>query len=210
MSNANTANKTALTVFIAAVALIGGVLAAVFMTAPKAVSIDSGTLLQTPRALPEFTLIDEQGQPFTRESLQGRWTVIFPGFTYCPDICPATLAQLKAVQTELGARGDRMQVLLFSIDPERDTPETMQRYVHFFSPAFKGATTPEPDLRAFAQALGVAYAKVPGETDTDYTMDHSAALVLINPRGEIAGYFTPPLRVEALTQDLNRLLERDA
>ena len=207
VSSTSNPNKTALTVFLAALALIGGVLAAVFISAPKTTAIESGTLLQQPRALPAFSLVDESGAAFTNAQLQDRWTLVFPGFTYCPDICPTTLGLLKTVQAQLGERADALQVLLFSVDPERDTPEVLQRYVHFFSPAFKGATAPEPALREFAQALGVAYAKVPGETPESYTMDHSAALVLINPRGEIAGYFTPPHRVDALTRDLGALLE---
>jgi protein SCO1 len=208
--SSNNPNRTALGVFIGALALIGGVLAAVFISGPKTVAVESGTLLQTPRALPAFSLTDEAGQPFTNAELQRHWTLLFPGFTYCPDICPATLAQLKAVQAGLGARADRLQVLLFSIDPERDTPETLARYVHHFDPSFKGATTGEPALREMAQALGVAYIKVPGETAESYTMAHSAALVLINPRGEIAGYFTPPLRTEALTRDLKQILDSGA
>jgi protein SCO1 len=208
--SSNNPNRTALGVFIGALALIGGVLAAVFISGPKTVAVESGTLLQTPRPLPAFSLTDESGQPFTNAELQRHWTLLFPGFTYCPDICPATLAQLKAVQAGLGTRADRLQVLLFSIDPERDTPETLARYVHHFDPSFKGATTGEPGLRDMAQALGVAYIKVPGETAESYTMDHSAALVLINPRGEIAGYFTPPLRTEALTRDLKQILDSGA
>jgi protein SCO1 len=204
--SSNNPNRTALAVFIGALALIGGVLAAVFIAGPKTVAVESGTLLQTPRALPAFSLTDESGQPYTNDALQQRWTLLFPGFTYCPDICPATLAQLKAVKAGLGDRADRLQVLLFSIDPERDTPQTLARYVHHFDPSFKGATTGEPALREMAQALGVAYIKVPGETEDSYTMDHSAALVLINPRGEIAGYFTPPFRTEALTRDLRQIL----
>ncbi len=208
VSSANP-NRTALLVFVGALALIGGLLAAVFISAPKTVAVESGTLLQTPRQLPAFSLTDEAGQPFTNTQLQQRWTLVFPGFTYCPDICPATLAQLKAVRSALGEHADRLQVLLFSIDPERDTPETLARYVHHFDPSFKGATTGEPGLREMAQALGIAYIKVPGDTADDYTMDHSAALVLINPRGEIAGYFTPPLRTEALTRDLRQIVGSD-
>lgn len=209
MSSSNL-NRTVLTVAIGALALIGGLLAAGFLAGPNTIAVESGTLLQTPRALPAFSLTDESGQPYTNAELQRHWTLLFPGFTYCPDICPATLAQLKAVHAGLGARADRLQVLLFSIDPERDTPETLARYVQHFDPSFKGATTGEPELREMAQALGVAYLKVPGETADSYTMDHSAALVLINPRGEIAGYFTPPLRTEALTRDLRRILDSGA
>ncbi|MFP5305849.1 MAG: SCO family protein [Gammaproteobacteria bacterium] len=203
----NPASRTALIVLVAALALIAGLLAAVFLYAPKSVAIESGTLLQTPRPLPAFTLTDENGAPLTPQQLRGQWTLIFPGFTYCPDVCPTTLGLLKTVEAALGERAERLQVLLFSVDPERDTPETMKRYVQYFSPRFKGATAAEPELQRVAQALGVAYVRVPGETADSYTMDHSAALVLIDPDAAIAGYFTPPLRVDALVADLGRLLD---
>lgn len=206
MSDASSANKTALTLLIAVVGLIGGVLAAVYVRAPKPVTVQSATLLQTPRPLPEFTLTDQDGQPFTRDNLRGKWTLIFPGFTYCPDVCPTTLGLLKTVETALGPRAQHLQVLLFSIDPERDTPDTLKRYVGYFSPTFRGATTSEPELQRIAQALGVAYIKVAGDTPESYTMDHSAALILINPQAEIAGYFTPPLNADTLVQDLTQLL----
>lgn len=201
-----TANKTALAVFIGALALVGGILAATHLTGGGTIEVTSGTLLQTPRALPAFSLTDENGQPFTQENLQGRWTLLFPGFTYCPDVCPTTLGLLKTVQAQLGEQAGALQVALFSVDPERDTPEVLKRYVHFFSPAFKGVTTPEPGLQQLAAALGVAYVKIPGEAEGSYTMDHSAALILINPQGQLAGYFTPPLQVAALARDLQSLI----
>ncbi len=207
VSESKPANKTAMMVVVAALALIGGLLAAVLLLAPKSIGIESGTLLQTPRPLPAFTLTDETGAPYTRDHLLGRWTVVFPGFTYCPDICPTTLGMLKTVEAQLGAQAQHLQVLMFSVDPQRDTPETLQRYVSYFSPRFKGATTQEPGLQQLAQALGVAYVRIPGDSPDTYTMDHSAALVLINPRGELAGYFTPPLRADALVRDLTRILE---
>lgn len=198
---------------VAVLAALAGLLAAFLLRAPGQATVASGTLLQKPRALPDFALLDENAQPFTNRNLEGRWTLIFPGFTYCPDVCPTTLGLLKNVETQLGDKAQNLQVLLFSVDPERDTPDVLNRYVRYFSPRFKGATTAEPALKPLAQALGIAYVKVPGESsgggsDT-YTMDHSAALVLINPRGELAGYFTPPLQVDALVRDLGSLLHQN-
>ncbi|MFA5937973.1 MAG: SCO family protein [Sinimarinibacterium sp.] len=205
-------NRNTLLILVAALAAIAGLLVAAFLRAPDLPAIGSGTLLQAPRALPAFALLDENAQPFTNQNLQGHWTLIFPGFTYCPDVCPTTLGLLKNVEAQLGAKAQGLQVVLFSVDPERDTPEALNRYVRFFSPRFKAATTAEPALKAFAQALGIAYVKVPGETSIDgadsYTMDHSAALVLVNPRGELAGYFTPPLSADALVRDLGRVMEQ--
>lgn len=198
-------------IVVAVLALVAGALAATLLKAPAGPpTVQSGTLLKTPRMLPSFALTDETGQPYTNRSLQGRWTLVFPGFTYCPDVCPTTLGLLKNVEAGLGDRADRLQIVLLSVDPERDTAPTLERYVHFFSPRFKGVTTAEPDLKALAQALGVAYVKVPGETPDSYTMDHSAALVLINPRGELAGYFTPPLQVDALVRDLGQIVGKSS
>lgn len=209
MATTNPANKSVLAVALGAMALVGGILAAVYFGNNGAAStnISSGTLLQNPRTLPSFTLTDEKGQPFTQQNLLGYWTLMFPGFTYCPDVCPTTLGLLKTVQAQLGDQASKLQVVLFSIDPQRDTPEVLQRYVSFFSPGFKGVTTPEPGLQQLAAALGVAYIKVPGDVEGDYTMDHSSALVLLNPQGQLAGYFTPPFQVDALVKDLNSLLQ---
>jgi protein SCO1/2 len=209
VATTNPANKSVLAVALGAMALVGGILAAVYFGNNGAAStnISSGTLLQNPRTLPSFTLTDEKGQPFTQQNLLGHWTLMFPGFTYCPDVCPTTLGLLKTVQAQLGDQASKLQVVLFSIDPQRDTPEVLQRYVSFFSPGFKGVTTPEPGLQQLAAALGVAYIKVPGDVEGDYTMDHSSALVLLNPQGQLAGYFTPPFQVDALVKDLNALLQ---
>ncbi|WP_248679543.1 SCO family protein [Sinimarinibacterium sp. CAU 1509] len=210
MSSSNSSsppnNRQALIVFAGVAALILGLIAAALLSSPKNIAIGSGTLLKAPRSLPEFSLIDQDGQPFTRESLLGHWTLIFPGFTYCPDICPTTLGVLKAVEAQLGSESSNLTVALFSIDPERDTPETLKRYVQYFSPNFIGVTTQEPQLKQMAQTLGVAYLKVPGDTPESYTMDHSAALVLIDPQARIAGYFTPPHQVDALVRDLGTVL----
>ncbi len=208
MSQNRSVPTSVLLAFAGAVALIGGILAATWLNTPKTVRVASGTLLQQPRALPDFTLIDQDGQPFTRAQLQGKWTLIFPGFTYCPDICPTTLGLLKTVRSQLDPQAAaRLQVVLFSIDPARDSPSRLKEYVTYFSPDFRAATVDEPQLKAMAQALGVAYAKVPGGTPETYTMDHSAALILINPDGELTGYFTAPLTAPALVGDLRQLLE---
>jgi len=208
VSSNRSVNNTVIAAFAGAVALIGGILLATWLNTSSTTALRSGTLLQQPRVLPALGLTDQDGQPFTVSQLQGHWTLIFPGFTYCPDICPTTLGLLKAVQQQLGDQAEHLQVVLFSIDPDRDTPERLKEYVTYFSPTFRGVTTPEPNLKAIAQALGVAYAKVPGDTPDEYSMDHSAALILINPRGELAGYFTGPFQAELLLADLKQVLER--
>jgi protein SCO1/2 len=166
----------------------------------------AGTLLPQPRPIPEFDLVSDDGQPFTRTALQDHWTVVFVGFTHCPDICPNTLGQLKTVYTELEKRDKPLQVLLLSVDPERDRPETLARYVDFFHPSFRAVTGPVAELDRLGAAMGFVYMKSPGSTPESYTIDHSSALILVNPQGQVAGYFTQPLDVDALVADLGKLL----
>ncbi|MES2684859.1 MAG: SCO family protein [Pseudomonadota bacterium] len=193
---------------VAAVAAALGLTLGVMLMKPKALSIESGTLLQPPRELPAFTLTDLNNQPFTNASLQGHWTVVFAGFTTCPDVCPTTLTLMKNVLAELGPLASEVQMLLLSIDPERDTPEKLKSYVQYFDPRFLGATGPNQELDKLARAMSFVYAKVPGSTPETYTMDHSSALMLINPQGQLAGFFTTPHVKKPLASDLSNLIKK--
>jgi protein SCO1/2 len=206
-SNTSTLRKLRL-IAIGAIALMVGLIAAIWLQQPATVSLQSGTLLQAPRPLGDFHAVDQDGQPFGREQLQGHWTLIFPGFTTCPDVCPTTLALLKQVDDGLGDAAQRLRVDFLSVDPDRDTPARLKQYVQAFDPRFTAMTAAEPELQNLARMLGVAYAKVPGKTPDDYTMDHSAALIVIDPQARIAGYLTPPFAADKLTADLRTLLNR--
>lgn len=196
-----------LTVAVAVGAAVLGLAAASFLLRPPAIDIKSGTLLSQPRQLPDFSLVADNGQPFNLASLQGHWTILFPGFTSCPDVCPTTLAFLKNLTGKLDAEGHKFNVVFISVDPDRDTPERLANYVHFFNPAFVGATAKEPELGRFTQMMGIAYAKVPGKTPETYTMDHTAALVLVDPKGRITAYFTPPHHMDAMSADLINIMK---
>jgi protein SCO1/2 len=194
---------------IAAIAAIAGLVVANFVFKPDhppGVEIASGTLLPSPRPIPEFALTGGDGQPFTKAGLNGQWTVIFVGFTRCPDICPNTLAKLKTVHGALATQQKPLQVMFLSVDPERDTPPIISSYVTHFDPAFVGATGPKTELDKLGSAMGFIYMKSPGTTPETYSIDHSSALILINPQAQVAGYFTPPLKVEALVADLGALI----
>lgn len=196
-----------LTVAVAVGAAVLGLAAASFLLRPPAVEIKSGTLLSQPRQLPDFSLQDDKGQPFTLASLQGHWTILFPGFTSCPDVCPTTLAFLKNLTGQLDKEGHKFNVVFISVDPDRDTPERLANYVHFFNPDFVGVTAKEPELGRFTQTMGIAYAKVPGKTPETYTMDHTAALVLVDPKGRVAAYFTPPHKMDVMSADLINIMK---
>jgi protein SCO1 len=163
--------------------------------------LEAGTVLPEPRPLPEFALVDHHGRPFGPSRLAGQWTLLFVGFTHCPDICPATLAILARLDEQLQAEGVEVQMLFVSVDPERDDPATLAQYVAHFSPRLIGATGEQPEIDTLMAGLGFAYIKVP-LGGGNYTVDHSAALALVDPRGRVAAYFTPPLRPAALAADL--------
>jgi protein SCO1/2 len=150
-------------------------------------------LLQTPRSFGELNLVDHRGEPFTRDRFMDRWTLVFFGFTYCPDICPTTMAFLNQFMGELeGTEVEDTEVVMVSVDPARDTVEQLATYVPYFNPEFTGVTGEFLDLHRFATALNTPFRKVPGQ-DENYLVDHSANVVLINPRGDYHGFFKSPL-----------------
>ena len=178
--------------------------APVTLPAPQAI-----TLLPNPRVLPAFALQQASGAPLTRDALKGHWTVVFLGFTHCPDVCPTTLAQLSAAQKQWASLpvASRPRVLFVSADPERDTPELVARYAHAFHPDSLAATAPVPDLEKFARSLSLVFMKVPGTSGKpdDYSIDHSAALVVLDPQARMAGVAQPPFDIPGIAADLAAL-----
>lgn len=150
-----------------------------------------------------FDLVDHTGAPFTREDLQGRWTVLFSGFTHCPDICPATLGILKAAGKNLGDR-DRLQTVFVTVDPERDTPERMAEYLALFDEKWIGLTGERTELNRLLDSLQMAYVRVP-TGNGEYTMDHATAVALIDPQVRMAAFWRAPLDAGELRDDLEGL-----
>lgn len=149
-------------------------------------------LMETPRNFGEVSLLDHHGQPFTRERLEGVWTLVFFGFTHCPDVCPTTMAFLNNFMGQLeGTEVEDTQVVMVSVDPARDTVEQLSGYVPYFNPDFIGVTGEFLDIHRFATALNTPFRKVPGQGE-DYQVDHSSSVVLINPRGDYHGFFKAP------------------
>lgn len=186
---------------IAALAL-GLVLALLVISPPAGTKLNNGILLDKPREIREFSLQDAHGETFSRERLEGRWTALFPGFTHCPDICPATLGMLSAAVSALdeGTR-EQWQIVFLSVDPERDTPDALRQYLGYFSQDFIGATGETRAIDGLTRDLAVAYQYTPTGDDS-YTVDHTTAIVLINPAGQVAGYIQPPFRPDELSADM--------
>jgi protein SCO1/2 len=188
----------------ALVALALGAFTASRLSRPE--PLVSGTRLGEPRELAPFTLTDQDGRPYTQDALQGHWTLLFAGFTHCPDVCPTTLALMAQLRGRLGVAPERLELLFLSVDPERDTPERLKTYTAHFGAGLRGVTAPAAQLDALCANLGLAYIKVPGARDGDYTVDHSAALVLLDPQGRVAAYFQPPHRLDTLAADLSGIV----
>ncbi|SHF34570.1 protein SCO1/2 [Microbulbifer donghaiensis] len=155
--------------------------------------LNGAVKLERPRILSDFELVDDSGEAFRTGSLSGNWTLVFFGFTHCPDICPTTLATLNSFYQTLDeeTRADT-DILLVSVDPKRDGPQQLHDYVRYFHPDFRGVTGEFLNLKRFANQLNVPFNKVP-LADGEYTVDHGSQVVLINPRGHYHAFFKAPL-----------------
>jgi protein SCO1/2 len=176
-----------------------------------ATALVTGTLLDPPRPLPSFSLMDQANRAFDNKRLRGRWSYLFFGFTNCPDVCPTTLRMLAQTEQSLSdlPSAQRPQVILVSVDPKRDTPQQLVSYLKFFNPTFIGLTGEQEALNAFTRQLGVPVAITPTDNG-NYTVDHSAAVFLIDPNGAMRALFSPPHSPTSLADDYRRILNSAA
>jgi protein SCO1/2 len=170
----------------------------------------AATVLDAPRPLPDFSLLDEHGERVTRSDLSGRWTILFFGFTHCPDVCPMTLEVLaRALQSFDDLPPEERPVARFvSVDPERDTPERLAQYLSAFDADIHGMTGTPEDIASLTDALGIAVARVEQPGGAGYTMDHSAALLLLDADARLAAVFTPPHDARAIAADVRAIARR--
>ncbi|TDK28456.1 SCO family protein [Luteimonas aestuarii] len=187
-------NRTTLVILVIALAGGAGLLAANHYFGADRASAQPATqvvkLFPQPRQIPPFSLQQSDGTQLVPGELNGHWTVVFIGFTFCPDVCPTTLAQLAQAQREWEAFPEsiRPRVLFVSVDPERDTPDRIGEYAHAFHRDTLAATGDIPSLETFARSLSLVFAKVPlGDGPNQYTIDHSASLAVLDPQGRMAG-----------------------
>lgn len=170
---------------------------------PQPAQLAGGTLLPSPLELSPFTLIDHNNKPFTQDSLRGQWNFVFFGYTHCPDVCPNALGMLKRVQGLLETAGETPlpRVLFVSVDPARDDPETLASYISYFHPSFTGLSGEDEELMRLTRQLGILYGRAPGGSDEDYLVDHSAAIILLNPEGHFQAVFGMPHDPEKIAAD---------
>ena len=163
----------------------------------------TATVLPAGNELPDFALFDQYGAAAGRSVFEGQWDVVFFGFTNCPDICPATMTVLGQARRELDARGQNPlpRIVLVSVDPERDTPEAMARYVAYFGDDNLGLTGELAEVRKLTDALGVFFQKA-GADGEAYGVDHSTVVLVIDPEGRLKALFSAPHEVANLVHDL--------
>lgn len=205
------AQSIALSVTVAIVAIAAGMLLSRVLLErgahPQQPTLAAGTLLDPARALPPVDFIDQDGKPFGSQRLEGRWSLLFFGFTSCPDVCPATLGILAQVEKSLAELPEqqRPQVILVSVDPRRDTPERLSAYVKFFSPSFLGITAPQELTDKFARQMGVPV-MVTALDDGSYTVDHSASIFLVDPDGALRALFSTPHDPRRIADDYRKVV----
>lgn len=176
--------------------VLGSALAAgifVAMKANKPAELQAAFIIPLPAALPDFSLMDQSGELVNADTFRGQWDLVFFGFTNCPDICPTTLQTLAVVKRELieGGAPTLPRIVLVSVDPERDTPDLLGKYVDYFGAGNLGVTGGLEDVKKLTAALGIYFEKAPTENG-NYGVDHSAAVLLINPNGEFSALFSAP------------------
>ena len=159
-----------------------------------------------------YLLMDTRGQAISDQDFRGSFQLIAFGYTFCPDICPTTLAEMSLIMEKLGSRAEQLQPLFVTVDPERDTPEVLSRYTAYFHPRIIGLTGSPELVRRVADHFKVRYEKhwEPGAEKDKYSVDHSAGMYLLGPDGSFLGkfaYATPPQevadRIRALMEDVN-------
>lgn len=179
---------------IAVIAMASGFWLAKQLTMPQSPELPQiqGAIVNPPRQLAVPELVKHTGEAFTNEDLAGQWTLVFFGYTYCPDICPITMNVLAEAKKR--APAEFPQVIFVSVDPDRDTVKLLGDYVEYFDPAFIGVTGDEKMIQAMTLQTSVLYMKVPGASgkENDYLVDHSASVLLINPAGQLAAFLRAP------------------
>jgi protein SCO1/2 len=154
----------------------------------------------------QLSLTDQDGKPRSLADFKGKVTVVFFGYTQCPDVCPTTMAELAQVKKALGADGERLQGVFVTVDPERDTQQLLKAYVASFDPSFVALRGSLEQTQAAAKEFKVFYTKVPGKTEGSYTMDHTAGSYVFDAQGHLRLFVRYGSSTEALASDLKALL----
>ena len=150
-------------------------------------------LIEPPRNLGAFNLMDSAGKEFLPKDFEGKWNMLFFGFTFCPDICPITMSMLSRIEKGLDIENqEKIRIFLVTVDPDRDSPEQLKVYLENFSENFIGLTGGLDQIYNFATRVNAPFSPISNSKDPHYTVDHTGSIILINPEGNYAGFFRAP------------------
>lgn len=165
-----------------------------------------GTMMPTSIPAPDFALTNEQGETVHLSDYQEEIVLLYFGYTFCPDVCPTTLSELSKAQRELDDGGEKIQVVMVTVDPERDTPQKLAEYVGHFHPDFVGLSGTKEEIDAAGEGYGIYYEKHEGSEATGYLVDHTARVYVVDPRGNYQLSFSYGTPVEDIVHDLRLLM----
>ena len=192
-------------IFIVGLVVGLGIVAAVALPKLRPYSFH-GTVLQSPNKAPDFKL-ESVGGPVSLEDFRGQIVLLYFGYTFCPDVCPTTLAEVSKAMDILGKKERQVQFIMVSVDPGRDTPEMLRDYVTHFHPNFLGVTGSEDAIAALATLYGVFYEKHEGTEATGYLVDHTATVMVIDQEGYLKLIFPFGTSAEDIAADLAFMLK---
>ena len=182
--------------------------------AKKNFSPIQGTLVSPARKIAVPALTKDNGETFTLNDLTGDWHLLFFGYTHCPDICPITMGVTAQAKKMSEAAGEKFPKVIFvSVDPERDKVEMLGDYVRYFDKDFIGVTGEKDLIKALTLQMSVVYMQMPAESgtgndeDSSYLIDHSAALLLLNPQGKLAAFLNPPHDPATIVKDVQTVIK---
>lgn len=166
-----------------------------------------GLYLDSPTQATDFTLTSQTGEPVSLSDLRGKLVLLYFGYTFCPDVCPTTLSTLNQALELMGKKADDVQVVMVSVDPERDTPEVLANYLSNFNPSFMGLTGTHDQIASAATGLGVFFEKHEGSAATGYLVDHTASVMALDQQGRLRLVIPFETSAEDIASDLTQLLK---
>jgi protein SCO1/2 len=165
-----------------------------------------GTVVQSPVPVNDFTLTGSDGQQVRLHDFRDKVVLLYFGYTYCPDVCPATMAELSKAMKELSPKDrEKVQVLMITVDPDRDTPEALGQYLSHFDPSFLGLTGTDEEIATAAEPFGIYYRKRDGTVETGYLVDHTATVAAVDKDGTLRLIYSFNTPGEDIAADLKRL-----
>lgn len=174
-------------------------------SSPSQIEI-SGFIFPEPLPLTSVELVDHNNQPFTEANFKDKWTLVYVGYTFCPDACPIALTTLNQVWSQIEHLQSKTATMLVSVDPTRDTPEHLNNYIKYFNTNFTAATGEPAAIKSFADQVKANYSIPEDKSDPNYLIDHSSTIILIDPDASVHAVFTSPQTAEAVARDYSKLV----